>query len=88
MTDEPEWRDMLVNGGKVSAEWQAEAWCMWVTNAGQPRMTSCLNRTGPKPGRDARSKDPWYLYDIADRMMQKARKAGLVEYRGKRWHLR
>lgn len=86
----PDFRDMMVFGGKVSAQWQREAWRLWLTIGGS--MDGCLMKTGPKPGRDAplRSDDEypptWHIAEIRNRMMQRARKTEFAEYRNKRWH--
>lgn len=85
----PKFQDMLVYGGMVSAEWQREAYAMWLATGGH--VDGCLAATGPKPGRDAplrhddRWPAHWTIAEIRNRMMQRAKKEGLAEYRGKRW---
>jgi len=76
------WRDMLVWGGLVSAEWQADAWYQ----TRQRRTLRALEgrlRATYKKSRDA-PPDPgmefWYYQEIASRMRQRARKAGLIAY--------
>jgi len=84
-------KDMMVNGGLVSAEWQNQAWT-FCAMAGDPgRLTLDLHRTGPREWRDDTPGDDmpehWLVQEIANRMLQKARKAGVVAYDGKprRW---
>jgi len=84
-------KDMMVNGGRVSAEWQEQAWTLCAMARDPGRLTAELHRTGPREGRDAMPDDDapehWLVQEIASRMLQKARKAGVVAYVGKprRW---
>jgi len=84
------WIDMLVHGGRVSAEWQVDAW-QRTQRLGDPAKLEVMLSRAWLNGRDAGAPDTlpehWYYQEIANRMRQRARKAGVIAYDGKprRW---
>jgi hypothetical protein len=81
------WKDMLVEGGLVTAKWQRDAWRASLRSGDPSTLQARLAHYGPVEGRDAAAPDEmpehWYVSEIANRMRQKARKAGLLKLAGK-----
>ncbi len=81
-----EFKDIRVKGSLVSAGWQQAAWDACVADYDPNRLSSHLHQKGPQDGRDdpfpghAIIPDHWYVSEIENRMLQKARRAGLITY--------
>lgn len=81
------WSDICVQGGRVSRDWMLEAWQRAEKDRDPGALEAHLMGHGPKPGRDAPVEEGWsdyhYVQEIANRMRQKARKAGVISYNAK-----
>jgi hypothetical protein len=81
------WKDIVVEGGTVTAKWQQDAWRASLRSGNPATLQVQLSHYGPQKDRDADCPEywspHWYTSEIANRMRQKARKAGLLTMEGK-----
>ena len=77
-------KPITADGHTATPEQMQAAWDGWVRNlpAGYHNLTGKLIRAGAGMGTS-----PYRCARVTDRMLQKARKAGVIRYEGGRWHL-
>lgn len=81
-------RPIVADGVRATPEQQARAFVRFARMSGQKRYSDLARFLVEEPLEVVGRTDPHYpTHRLADRMLQKARKAGLARFNGKEWEI-